>query len=132
MTTECCVAVWVQVYSSITCIVTFVAQNVGFACHAMAQACAFCNGITSKSVRTSPRRLKVTLSDGYEEVLCICGACLRTCWKDQWKLEDLDVCGKTQLYQEFWYIAKDELWRILQKRLVSFNDARIVQELNFV
>ena len=98
----------------------------------MAQACVLCSGITCKSVKTSPCRFQVTLCDGYEEVLGMCGACLRTCWKDQWKLEDLDLCGKDQLYNDFWYIAKDELWRILQKRLVSFNDARFVQELKFI
>ena len=119
-------------YSQITCIVTLVAQKVSVACNAMAEACAYCSGIICKSVRTSPRRLKVTLCDDYKEILYICGACLRTCWRDQWKLEDLDVCGKTQLYQEFWYIVKDELWWILQKRLFSFNDARTVQELDFV
>ena len=98
----------------------------------MAQTCALCSGITCKSVRTSPCRFQVTLCDGYEEVLGMCGACLRTCWKDQWKLEDLDLCGKDQLYKEFWYIAKDELWRILQTQLVSVKDARIVQDVKII
>ena len=106
--------------------------QVSVACIAMAEACASCSGILCNSVRTSSRHLKVTLCDGYEEILSVCGPCLRTCWIDQCKLEDLDVCGKTRLYQDFWYIAKDELWRILQKRLVSFNDSRCVQQLNFV
>ncbi len=98
----------------------------------MAQTCVLCSGVMCKSVKTSPCQFVVTLSDGYEEVLGMCGACVRTCWRDESKLEDLDRCGKDQLYNDFWYIAKDDLWRILQKRLVFLNDARIVQELKFV
>ena len=99
---------------------------------AVPASCALCNGTSRKSVWTDPAKLELTLECGYCEYIDICGPCVRTAWKDNCKLEDHCKDRRQELYDNWWYWARDFIWLELEQILARQNVASPIWKLKFV
>ena len=87
--------------------------------------CALCSSAATSSGRTKSCTFTITLASSHSEFVHICGACVRFCWRDQSKLEDMsEQLFRDALYGNFWYILKDLVWTKLEEQL----RARCIQD----
>ena len=80
--------------------------------------CCICENGLRPVLKTQCKVLEATLVDNSVHRMAACGACVREVWRDQTKLEDIPAGGleDRRLWDEFWYICKDEVWTRLERR----------------
>ena len=80
--------------------------------------CCLCDSKLRPSVRTQCKGMEAQLVDWTVHRMYTCGACVREVWRDQIKLEDIPAGSPEdrRLWDEFWYICKDEVWTRLERR----------------